>query len=197
MNTAVKSKAELFSNRALRQLIFPLVIEQTLVILVGVADTMMVSYAGEAAMSGVSLIDMYVFMIITIMAAVSTGGAVIVSQYLGNKDNRNANLSASQLMTVSGLVSTGLMIISMVLHRGILTLFFGSVEPDVMQAADKYLLITAISYPFLGIYDSGAALYRSMEKTNITMYISLLMNIINVVGNAIGIFVLKAGVAGV
>lgn len=195
--TLQKSNTGLFSNKALRRLIIPLVIEQVLVILVGAADTMMVSYAGEAAMSGVSLIDMYAFMIITVMAAVSTGGAVIVSQYLGNKDNRNANLSASQLMTISGLVSMGLMAISMILHRGILNLFFGSVAPDVMQAADKYLLITAISFPFLGIYDSGAALYRSMEKTNITMYVSLLMNIINIAGNAVGIFVLKAGVAGV
>lgn len=195
--TLQKKNTGLFSNTALRQLIIPLAIEQVLVILVGVADTMMVSYAGEAAMSGVSLIDMYAFMMITIMAAVSTGGAVIVSQYIGNKDNQNANLSASQLITVSGLVATGLMAISMLLHREILNLFFGSVEYDVMQAADKYLLITAISYPFLGIYDSGAALYRSIEKTNITMYVSLLMNVINIVGNAVGIFVLKAGVAGV
>lgn len=195
--TIQKNNTELFSNKALRQLIIPLVIEQVLVILVGVADTMMVSYAGEAAMSGVSLIDMYAYMIITIMSAVSTGGAVIVSQYLGNKDNQNANLSASQLMTISFLVSTALMIISMVLHKRILNLFFGSIEPDVMRAADTYLLITAISFPFLGIYDSGAALYRSMEKTNVTMYVSLLMNVINMVGNAVGIFVLKAGVVGV
>ena len=187
----------LFSNKSLRQLIVPLVIEQVLVILVGVADTMMVSYAGEAAMSGVSLVDMYAYMIITIMAAVSTGGAVIVSQYLGNKDSKNANLSASQLMTISFLISFGLMAVSMLFHKGILHLFFRSVESDVMQAADKYLLITAVSFPFLGIYDSGAALYRSMEKTNTTMYVSLLMNVINIAGNAIGIFVLKAGVVGV
>lgn len=187
----------LFSNKALRQLIVPLVIEQVLVILVGVADTMMVSYAGEAAMSGVSLVDMYTFMIITIMAAVSTGGAVIVSQYIGNKNNKNANLSASQLMTVSFLVSAGLMAVSMIFHKGILHLFFGSVESDVMLSADKYLMITAVSFPFLGIYDSGAALYRCMKKTNTTMYVSLLMNVINIAGNAIGIFVLKAGVTGV
>ena len=144
----------LFSNKALRRLIIPLAIEQVLVILVGVADTMMVSYAGEAAMSGVSLVDMYAFMVITIMAAVSTGGAVIVSQYIGDKDNQNANLSASQLITVSGLVATGLMTISVVLHRRILNLFFGSVDFDVMQAADKYLLITAISFPLLSFSPS-------------------------------------------
>ena len=147
LKQTLQKNTGLFSNKSLRQLIIPLVIEQVLVILVGVSDTMMVSYAGEAAMSGVSLIDMYAFMIITIMAAVSTGGAVIVSQYLGNRDNKNANLSASQFMTVSGLVSAGLMAISMILHKGILNLFFGSVEPDVMQTADKYLLITAISFP--------------------------------------------------
>ncbi len=195
--TLQKNNAGVFSDKALRRLIIPLVIEQLLVILVGAADTMMVSYAGEAAMSGVSLVDMYAYMIITIMAAVSTGGAVIVSQYIGNRDRGNANLSASQLMTVSVLVSAGLMAVSMILHRVILNLFFGSVEPDVMQAADKYLLITAVSFLFLGIYDSGAALYRSMEKTNVTMYVSMLMNVINITGNAVGIFVLKAGVAGV
>lgn len=187
----------IFSNQSLKKLIIPLVIEQMLIILVGMADTIMVSYAGESAMSGVALVDMYAFMVITILTAVSTGGAVIVSQYLGNKDYLKANLSSSQLITVSFIISLLVMTLSLVFHKEILRLFFNSVENDVMKAADTYLLITGCSFPFLGIYDSSAAIYRSMEKTNTTMYISFLMNIINAVGNFVGIFILHMGVIGV
>ncbi len=91
----------MFSDNALKRLIIPLVIEQTLVMLVGMADTLMVSYAGEAAISGVALVDMFEYMIITILTSVSAGGAVIISQYLGGGDEENAGLSASQLMTIS------------------------------------------------------------------------------------------------
>lgn len=187
----------MFSNRALRKMIIPLVIEQILVMLVGIADTVMVSYAGEAAISGVALVDMVQFFIITVLTAVATGGAVIVSQYLGSKERENANLSASQLMLLAGMLSTVIMVLCLALHRGILRLLFGSVEPDVMAAANTYFVITAVSIPFLGVYNAGAALYRSMQKTNVTMYISLLMNVINIAGNAVGVFILKAGVAGV
>lgn len=187
----------MFSNKALKRLILPLVIEQVLVMLVGMADTMMVSYAGEAAISGVALVDMFVYMIITILTALATGGAVIVSQYLGSGDAARANRSASQLMTVTILISTAIMLICLIFHKGILRLFFGSIEPDVMDASALYLLITVFSFPFLGAYNSSAALFRSMKRTNITMYVSLLMNAINIIGNAVGIFVLRAGIAGV
>lgn len=187
----------MFTNKALRKLIVPLVIEQILVMLVGMADTAMVSYAGEAAISGVALVDMFAYMIITILTAIATGGAVIVSQYLGSRDKPRADLSASQLLMVTLLISLVITVICEVFHIGILRLFFGSIEADVMEAASTYLVITSLSFPFLAVYNSSAALFRSMEKTNVTMYVSLLMNAINVAGNAIGIFVLKAGVAGV
>lgn len=187
----------MFNNQALRKLIVPLVIEQVLVMLVGMADTAMVSYAGEAAISGVALVDMVSYLIITLLSALATGGAVIVSQYLGNKDRDNAKLAAGQLMTITFLISMGIMLVCLVLHKAILQLLFGSIDDDVMQAAVTYFFITALSIPFLGIYNSSAALFRSMEKTRVTMYVSLLMNAINIAGNAIGVFVLRAGVAGV
>ena len=186
-----------FSNRVLRNLIIPLVVEQILVMLVGIADTMMISYAGEAAISGVALVDMVGYLVITVLAAVDTGGAVIVSQYLGRKDKERANQSASQLVTVSFLFSLTLMLLCTLFHSIILKVLFGAVMPDVMAAANTYFFITALSYPFLGLYNSSAALYRSMKKTKVTMYVSLLMNLINIIGNAIGIFVFHAGVAGV
>ncbi|MEG1426821.1 MAG: MATE family efflux transporter [Oscillospiraceae bacterium] len=187
----------MFSNLDLRKLILPLVIEQILVMTVGIADTMMISYAGEGAISGVSLVDMVNYLVITILTALATGGAVIVSQYLGSQEGKKANLSASQLLTASAVISTALMVICLLLHRVILNLLFGTVAPEVMEAADTYFLISALSFPFLGIYNASSALFRSMRRTNVTMYVALLMNVINVAGNAIGIFVLHAGVAGV
>ena len=187
----------LFSNTDLKKLIVPLVIEQMLVILVGMTDTMMVSNAGEAAISGVSLVDMINNLVSTIMAALATGGAVIVSQYLGHKNQKQANLAASQLYTVSLLFGVCIAILCMICNKPLLRLLFGSIDEDVMQAASTYFLITSLSFPFFGLYNAAGALMRSIQKTYLTMRVSLVMNLINVVGNAIGIFVLHAGVAGV
>ena len=187
----------MFSNKALKKLILPLIIEQILIMAVGVADTVMVSYAGEVAISGVGLVDMFNNLIITVLAAIDAGGAIIVSQYIGNKDRKNANKASSQLLTITIVIATVIMLGCLVFHRILLSTFFGAIEMDVMKAATTYFLISAISFPFLGVYNSAAALYRSMEKTRTTMYVSILMNIINVVGNYIGVFILHAGVAGV
>ncbi len=187
----------MFTNKALRSLIIPLVIEQILVMLVGMVDTMMVSHAGEAAISGVALVDMIDYLIITIFSALAAGGAVVVSQYLGGKQTDEANISAGQLTLLSGLMSVLIMFVCLAFHRGILKLLFGKIEADVMQACVTYFVITAFSFPFLGVYNASAALFRSMGKTKVTMYVSALMNVINVAGNAVGIFVFKAGVAGV
>ncbi|MEG0275595.1 MAG: MATE family efflux transporter [Coprobacillus sp.] len=187
----------MFSNRQLKRLIWPLIIEQLLTMVVGMADTMMVSYAGEAAISGVGLVDMVNNLIITVLAAVATGGAVIVSQYIGSKNKEKANFASSQLLTITCLISVAIMILCLVFHKTILSVFFGSVEPNVMNASITYFLITALSFPFLGIYNSSSALFRSIEKTKVTMYVSVLMNVINVVGNYIGVMVLDAGVVGV
>lgn len=187
----------MFTNESLKKLILPLVVEQILVMAVGVADTVMVSYAGEVAISGVGLVDMLNNLIITVLAAIAAGGTVIVSQYIGNHDTKNANHAASQLLTITFVISTVIMAICLVCYKGLLSLFFGAIEADVMQAAITYFLISAISFPFLGIYNSASALFRSMEKTKTTMYVSIMMNIINVVGNYIGVFILHAGVAGV
>lgn len=188
---------KMFSNRDLKKLIIPLIIEQVLMMLVGIVDTMMISTAGEASISGVALVDMVNFLIITILSALATGGAIVVSQYLGGKDKENASFTASQLITVTALLSLALTALSISLHKYILTALFGSVDSDVMKAATTYFLITAASFPFIGIYSSSAAVFRSMNKTNVTMNVTIGMNIINVIGNALGIYALRAGVAGV
>ena len=187
----------IYSNRALKKLLVPLVIEQVLVMLVGMVDTVMVASAGEAAVSDVALVDMVNYLIITVMAALTTGGSVIISQYAGGRQPEQAERSAGQLMTVTLLLSAAILAVCLLGRDAILRLFFGSVEADVMAAAQTYFMITACSFPFLGIYDAGAALYRVMGKTSVTMYVSLTMNVINVIGDFIGVSVLHAGVAGV
>ena len=187
----------LFSNRDLKKLLFPLVIEQVLVMLVGMVDTVMVSSVGEAAVSGVALVDMVNYLVITVLTALTTGGAVILSQYLGSGQPDKAAFSAGQLMTVSALFSTGIMAVCVLFRGPILHLFFGAVEPDVMDAALTYFLVTACSFPFLGIYNAAAAQFRSMGRTNMTMYVSLMMNAVNIVGDFIGVSLLHTGVLGV
>lgn len=187
----------LFSKQDLKKLILPLVFEQALAITVGMADSMMVSSAGEAAISGVSLVDMLNNLIISVLSALATGGAVVTSQYIGAGEHERARRSAKQLIYTVGMITIGITILVMLLNRPLLRLFFGKIEEDVMDNAVIYLLITALSFPFLAVYNSCAALFRSMGNSKITFKVSLLMNVINVAGNAIGIFVLHLGVAGV
>ena len=187
----------LFSKKDLRKLIIPLILEQTLAITVGMADTMMISSAGEAAVSGVSLVDMFNNLIISVMAALATGGAVVTSQCIGAGRREEACRSARQLVFTEAAITIGISVLVLLFHRQILGLFFGQIEADVMQNAIIYLIISVFSFPLLAVYDSCAALYRSMGNAQITLKISLLMNVINVVGNAIGVYVLKLGVAGV
>ena len=187
----------LFSKKDLRKLIIPLILEQTLAITVGMADTMMISSAGEAAVSGVSLVDMFNNLIISVLAALATGGAVVTSQCIGAGRREEACRSARQLVFTEAAITIGISVQVLLFHRQILGLFFGQIEADVMQNAIIYLIISVFSFPLLAVYDSCAALYRSMGNAQITLKISLLMNVINVVGNAIGVYVLKLGVAGV
>jgi len=191
-----QTKRYLFTNRDLVRLIAPLIVEQILAVTVGMADTMMVSSAGEAATSGVSLVDMINVLIINIFAAISTGGAVVASQYLGHEDRGKARESANQLVLITGIMAMAIMALCIVFRRGLLGALYQGVEPDVMQNALVYLVLSALSYPFLAIYNSCAALFRSMGNSEISMQVSIIMNLINVAGNALFIFGMKWGVAG-
>lgn len=187
----------LFSNKDLKKLIIPLIMEQALAITVGMADTMMISSVGEAAVSGVSLVDMFNNLIISVLAALATGGAVVTSQFIGASRRRDACRSAKQLLWVNALITIVISLVVIAGHKVILNLFFGKIEEDVMQNAIVYLIISALSFPFLAVYNACAALFRSMGNSRITLKVSFLMNIINVGGNALCVFGLKMGVAGV
>jgi putative MATE family efflux protein len=185
-----------WNNRRLFSLLWPLIVEQLLVVTMGIVDMVMVSSVGEHAVSGVSLVDTVNVLIITAFNAIATGGSVVASQYIGRKDEKNASSSARQLVYVGMLISIVLMVFTMCLCRAILRLIFGNIADDVMQSAQIYFLITALSYPFLALYTSTSALFRSMGNSKVTMMVAILVNILNVGGNALFIYGMGLGVGG-
>lgn len=187
----------LFTRKALIRLILPLIVEQFLAVAVGMADSMMVSVAGEAAVSGVSLVDMLNVLLINLMSALATGGAVVTAQMLGAKDKEGARESVRQLLIVSLTLSVLLMTVVLFCQRPMLRLVFGRIDDDVMQSALTYFSISAISYPFIAVYNACAALFRSMGDSRTSMIIAVGMNILNIGGNAVLIYGFHMGVAGV
>ena len=187
----------LFSNQELANLIGPLVIEQLLAVFVGMADSIMVANVGEAAVSGVSLVDNIMILIINIFAALATGGAVVAGQYIGRKDEKSACKAAPQLVWFVSLSAVAIMILVYFGKDIILNQVFGHITAEVKGHADIYLLIVTASIPFIALYNGGAAIFRAMGNSQVSMRVSLLMNAINVTGNAILVFGLRIGTAGV
>ena len=193
----IDERKKVFTDSMLKAMIVPLVVEQLLQLVVGLADTMMVSYAGEAVVAGVGLDTMIYTIFIYLFTAISAGGSVVVAQYIGSKDRENGNLAASQIFHLTGIVSIVCMVLMLFFGSSLLEIMYPSTEPQTMAACKTYMWIVALSFPANAIYNAGAALYRTMGKTSVTMKVSILTNLVNVVGNAIGIFVLHAGAAGV
>ena len=193
---AIKEKPYYFSNRALKRLIVPMIIEQFLAILVGMSDSIMVATVGEHAVSGVSLVDNIFILLIYLFAALATGGAVVMGQYLGQNKHEKANRAVNQLILFTALFAICIMIGLYLARNLILHRVFGAIEANVMEASKTYLLIVSASIPFIALYNAGAAVFRTMGNSKVPMYLSMMMNAINVGGNAILIFGFGMGGAG-
>ena len=185
-----------FTRKALAALIVPLIIEQMLGLLMGIVDTMMVSGLGDAAVSGVSLVDMLCALFINMFGALATGGAVVASRAIGAGDPQKARRSAVGLMLISLTASLLIMGVVYAADVRLIRLLYGELEAEVSSAARTYMLVTAISFPFLALYNGAAALFRSMGNSKISMYCSMFVNALNVAGNALCIYVLHLGVFG-
>ena len=187
----------MFTRKDLVKLLLPLIVEQLLAVLVGMADVVMVAAVGETAVSGVSLVDSISILIIQMLAALATGGSVVCAQYIGKKQPENACEAAGQLILITTMVSAVIAVVALLGNRHLLSMIFGKVEDSVMENAQIYFWLSALSYPFLAVYNSCAALYRAMGNSKVSMYASLVMNAINIAGNAICVFGLHMGVEGV
>ena len=189
-------KNKFFDNRDLIVLIIPLIAEQFLSFLVGLADSLMAANIGEAAISGVSLVDMLSELLISIFAALSTGGAIITGQYLGAKDYAGAQKAANQTVWFSGCIGVVIMFAVYLCKNLILHNLFGKIEADVYSNAETYLMITALSIPFLALYNSGASIFRSIGNSALPMRVMLFMNLVNMAGNTVLLFVFHMGIEG-
>lgn len=187
----------MFTKKQIVKIVIPLFLEQLLTVLVGMVDTMMVSSVGEAAVSGVSLVDQLSVVILTLVSAFTAGGAVLCSQNIGKGDLVRANSYAKQLFLAAFSICIIIMAGLLPFNRAILNLIYGRAEADVMENAVKYFFVTTLSIPFYAIYISLASVFRAEGNSKISLYVSILMNLINVVGNYVGIFIFKAGVYGV
>ncbi len=186
----------LFSRKDLIKIIVPLLIEQCLGVTIGLADSMMVASAGEAAVSGVSLVDTVNLFLMYIFTALGTGGAVICSQYVGKKDYEAARGAAKQLLYSITAVSLCVMLVTLTFHGALLKLIFGKIEANVMSNARIYFLLTALSYPFLALQSGCGGVLRSVGDSKTAMLVSTTVNLLNVAGNAVFIFGLGLGAAG-
>lgn len=186
----------LFTNKMLRNLLVPVILEQLLNALMGTVDTMMVSNVGSAAISAVSLVDSINILVIQAFAALAAGGAIVCAQYMGQKNYKMANKSARQVIFIIGAISAAVTALCLILRFPLLQFIFGKVEADVMSASETYFFYTALSFPFIALYNGGAAVFRAQENTKGPMTISVISNGINIVGNAVLIWGFHMGVAG-
>ena len=185
-----------FTTKDILKIIVPIILEQLLAITVGMFDSIMVSSEGEAAVSGVSLVDSVNVFLTVLFFSLSSGGAIVLSQLLGKKDTTTANEAAKQIIYITTSISLLLCILVVFLRAPLLNLIFGKVESGVMENAKIYFLLTGISYPFIAIMGSANAIFRAQKKSNITLYSSIVSNLINIAGNALLIYVFKMGVLG-
>ena len=186
----------MFTNRMIRSLLIPVVLEQLLNSIMGTADTMMVSNVGSVAISAVSLVDSINILVIQAFSALAAGGAIVCAQYIGQQNQERANESARQVLFIITLISIVVSAICLGFKKPLLRLIFGSVEADVMRASEIYFFYTALSFPFIALYDAAASIFRAQDNTKGPMTISMISNIMNIVGNAIMIWGFHMGVAG-
>ena len=192
----MEQQQHMFTNRMIRNLLIPVVLEQLLNSIMGTADTMMVSNVGSAAISAVSLVDSINVLVIQAFSALAAGGAIVCAQYIGQRNKEKANESARQVLFIITAISVAVSLICLVFQKPLLRLIFGSVEPAVMRASETYFFYTALSFPFIAAYDSAASIFRAQDNTKGPMIISMISNVMNIAGNAVMIWVFHMGVAG-
>ena len=192
----MEQQQHMFTNRMIRNLLIPVVLEQLLNSIMGTADTMMVSNVGSAAISAVSLVDSINVLVLQAFSALAAGGAIVCAQYIGQRNKEKANESARQVLFIITAISVAVSLICLVFQKPLLRLIFGSVEAEVMRASEVYFFYTALSFPFIAAYDSAASIFRAQDNTRGPMTISMISNVMNIAGNAIMIWVFHMGVAG-
>lgn len=187
----------LFSRKGLFHLLWPLVVEQLLLVIVGVVSVFMVAYVGEATVSGVALVDSVNYLFIQVLFAFTAGGTVVCAQFIGARNKANASTCAAQLILMSVVVMLVVAIVFELGGKQLLALLFGSVGDDVMAEAVVYMRFTVASFPFMALFYAASSVFRAKGETRLSMLAALFMNTLNIAGNAVCIFGFHMGVVGV
>ena len=181
--TKIDKSKLIFSNHDLKVLLVPLMIQQLLAALMGTVDTVMVSNVGSAAISAVSLVDSINNLMLQVFAALAAGGTIVCAQYLGKKEPKECNRAARQVFLAMFVISMLIMVFCLIFRYPLLRIIFGQVEPDVMEAAQTYFLLTALSYPFIALFNANASFFQAEGNTRLPMMVSVLCNFVNIAGN--------------
>ena len=186
----------IFSYRQLANLILPLIVEQILMGTIGALDVIMVAQLGENAVSGVSLVTSIDQLIISTFSALAAGGAIVCAQYLGNHQVQESRHTATQLLFVSALFGSIVGVVCFLLGRPMLNFLYGQAAEQVLGSARTYFYFAAAAYPLIALFDTAAALLRTISRTRSSLFVSLGMNLFNLMLNAIFIYCLRWGVSG-
>lgn len=196
MNALKTQMTHRMSTRQIMAMLLPLMAEQLLITMMGMVNTVMVTHVGPAAISAVSLVDSINVLVIQAFYAMGAGGTIVCAQYLGHQETENANRAARQTLLVITFLSAVIMLLCIVRNRSMLSLIFGAVEEEVLDAAEVYFFFSALSYPFIALYDSGSSIFRAQGQTRFPMLMSALANVFNIIGNVVLVLWLQMGVAG-
>ena len=186
----------MFSNKDLRKMIFPLIIEQFLNISIGMIDSVMVAGTGEAAVSAVSLVDTVMILLVNMFTALAAGGGIVAGHAIGRKNREEGCDVAEQTLLFTVSMAIIIMTAMYLFKNWIFSAVFGDISDELLKNCNIYYSIMAASIPFLALYNVGASTCRSIGNSKLPMMMSFIMNIVHLIGNYILINIYGLGVAG-
>jgi putative MATE family efflux protein len=185
-----------FDSKQIIAIIVPILADNTFMILMGMLNTAMISSAGVAAISAVSMVDSLNMFMINVFVAIATGGTVIVAQYKGAGNEAMLPRAAAQTLTAVAFSAVIISAAVIAFRAETLNLLFGGAEPDVYDNAVIYLVGSCLSYPLLAVYQAVAGVLRGVAETKAALVLSMIMNVSFFLLNIVILTVLDMGVAG-
>ncbi|AQR91048.1 MATE family efflux transporter [Clostridium saccharobutylicum] len=163
------------------KLAIPIMVEQTFVMLLGVCNTMMAGHISEEAVSAIGMVDSINNLFISFFAALSVGATVVVAQQIGQEEVKKANETAKQAIVSGIIVSTIITLFLWIFRVPVINFLYGSAEELVKSNAKFYLEFTLFTYPFIAIEQIANGILRGCGDTKTPMYITMFMNVINII----------------
>lgn len=186
----------LFSRKTLAWILVPAALQGMLSVTVGMADSMMVSSLGDAALAGVTLVGALDTLLVTLFTSLTSGGSVVLAQAMGRGNREEACESAKQLLYITTAVASVISALVIIFRVPLLHFLFGEADDAVMQNAIDYFFFVALSFPVFAIESGVASIFRAQGDSVTSLKMSILINALNIAGNAILIYGVQLGAKG-